>query len=78
MKRARGGEANDPRYAVAVLDQLAQMYRDGSRTDLTVVVGDRRFEVHGCMLMCGSEFFQTQLQTGVGGPTRSERCRFRR
>ncbi len=32
----------------------------------TVVVGERRFEVHGCVLMCGSEFFRTQLQTGVG------------
>ena len=63
---------NDPRYAATVLDQLAQMYRDGSRTDLTVVVGDRRFEVHGCMLMCGSEFFQTQLQTAVGNASMRE------
>jgi N-acetylneuraminic acid mutarotase len=42
------------------------MYNDGSRTDLAVVVGERRFEVHGCVLMSGSEFFRTQLQTGVG------------
>ncbi len=61
-----------------MLAQLAQMYRDGSNTDLAVVVGEWQVEVHGCVLMCGSEFFQTQLQTGVGGPTRSERCRFRR
>ncbi len=29
----------DPTHAVAVLTQLAQMYRDGSRTDLAVVWG---------------------------------------
>jgi N-acetylneuraminic acid mutarotase len=56
----------DPTHAVAVLTKLAQMYREGCRTDLVVVVGERRFEVHGCVLMCGSEFFRTQLQTGVG------------
>ena len=62
----------DPTHAVAVLTQLAQMYRDGSRTDLAVVVGERRFEVHGCVLMCGSEFFRTQLQTGVGAGSMRE------
>ena len=72
MKRARGGEANDPTYAVAVLSQLAQMYHTGSRTDLTVVVGERRFEVHGCVLMCGSEFFRTQLQTAIGNAAMRE------
>ena len=62
----------DPTHAVAVLTQLAQMYRDGSRTDLAVLVGERRFEVHGCVLMCGSEFMRTQLQTGVGAGSMRE------
>ena len=62
----------DPGHAVAVLTQLAQMYRDGSRTDLAVLVGERRFEVHGCVLMCGSEFMRTQLQTGVGAGSMRE------
>ena len=44
-KRKRTGESGghssgsrpiDPSHAVAVLTQLAQMYRDGSRTDLAV------------------------------------------
>ncbi len=59
-------ETVNPSHAVSVLAHLAQMYNDGSRTDLAVVVGERRFEVHGCVLMSGSEFFRTQLQTGVG------------
>ena len=72
-KRKRASESGDPSsgprpidpsHAVAVLTQLAQMYRDGSRTDLAVPVGERRFEVHGCVLMCGSEFMRTQLQPG--------------
>ena len=62
----------DPTHAVAVLTQLAQMYRDGSRTDLAVLVGERRFEVHGCVLMCGSEFMRTQLQTDVGAGSMRE------
>ena len=49
-------------HAAAVVTQLAHMYQDGNRTDLAVVVGERRFEVHGCVLMCGSEFFRTQLE----------------
>ena len=80
-KRKRTGESGDrssgqtpidPTHAVAVLAQLAQMYRDGSRTDLAVLVGERRFEVHGCVLMCGSEFMRTQLQTCVGAGSMRE------
>ncbi len=48
---SRGPRPIDPSHAAAVLTQLAQMYRDGSRTDLAVLVGERRFEVHGCVLM---------------------------
>ena len=56
----------DPGHAIAVLTRLWQIYKHGTRTDLVVLVGERRFEVHGCVLMCGSEFFRTQLETGVG------------
>jgi hypothetical protein len=59
-------ESINPTHAVALVTQLAKMYREGRGTDLAVVVGERRFEVHGCVMMCGSEFFRTQLQTGVG------------
>ena len=62
----------DPKHAVAVLEQLLQMSKDEIRTDLTVVVGERRFELHGCVLMCGSEFFRTQLQTCVGAGSMRE------
>ena len=48
-------EPIDPTHAVALVTQLAEMYREGRGTDLTVVVGERRFEVHGCVMMCGSE-----------------------
>jgi kelch-like protein 2/3 len=59
-------ESINPTHAVTLVTQLAKMYREGRGTDLAVVVGERRFEVHGCVMMCGSEFFRTQLQTGVG------------
>ena len=70
-KRVRTNEAGfdgaiGPTHAVAVLTQLLKMQKDGNGTDLIVLVDDRRFTVHGCVLMCGSEFFRTQLQTGVG------------
>jgi hypothetical protein len=59
----------EPAHAVAVLTQLFDMYKVGSGTDLVVAVGARRFEVHGCVMMCGSEFFRTLLQTDVGAGT---------
>ena len=39
---------------------------------MTVVVGEKRFEVHGCVLMCGREFFRTQLLTGLGASSMRE------
>ena len=67
-----GARAIDPTHAASVLAQLLQMYTDGRRTDFAVVVGERRFEVHGCVLMCGSELMRTQLQTGVGAGSMRE------
>ena len=61
-----GARAIDPTHAASVLAQLLQMYTDGRRTDFAVVVGERRFEVHGCVLMCGSAYFRAMLETGVG------------
>jgi GNAT superfamily N-acetyltransferase len=56
-----------------MLKHLAQMYKHGCCTDLTVLVGERRFEVHGCVMMCCSKFMRTQLQNGVGNGTSSMR-----
>jgi hypothetical protein len=66
-KRARTNEGGSdgaigPAHAIGVLTQLLKMQKDGSGTDLVVLVD----EMHGCVRMCGSEFFRTQLQTGVG------------
>ena len=61
-----GARAIDPTHAASVLAQLLQMYTDGRRTDFAVVVGERRFAVHGCVLMCGSAYFRAMLETGVG------------
>ena len=53
----------DPTFAVGVLAQLGEMYRQKTRTDITVIVDERRFDLHACVLMCVSAYFRRLLES---------------
>jgi hypothetical protein len=56
----------DGRYAIQLARKLKAMHDEKRRTDFTVIVEGEHFGVHSSVLMCGSAYFATLLESMVG------------
>ena len=62
----------DRNYASDVLSQLIGHYKQRRHTDAAVLVGDKRFDVHVCIMCCGSAYFRGLFESMMAeGVTRT-------
>ncbi len=57
----------DPDHALGLARALHAMFQAKHATDFTVIVGDRRFELHRAVAAVGSGYFRTLFGTSIGG-----------